>query len=173
MRDRVLRAGRGRFFALFLAIGCLPLIANGSYSKDKFLDRLAGHWRAEGVAFGMQARYQMKWEWVLDGRFARISYRIDMKGSDGKEQFFEGHGYYSPAGEGNYEGRWFDSQGEAHPIKASLNDNALVSIWGTPETKQGKSIYRLLENGNLELSDSLLMKDGTWRRFNHAIFERQ
>jgi Protein of unknown function (DUF1579) len=130
-----------------------------------FLEKLKGTWVAKGSAFGMPADVEMTWMAALGGRYTQIQYKIVMHGKEGKDQLFEGTAYYKPAGENKYVATWFDSGGEMHPITATSDENALTSFWGTPETKLGKTIYKLLDNNTVEITDFIQKKDGSWQQF--------
>ena len=56
---------------------------------------------------------------------------------------FEGHAYYRPTGDGQYRGMWFDNSGMFRPLDARRDGDALVSKWGTPDTEEGETTYRL------------------------------
>ena len=56
---------------------------------------------------------------------------------------FEGHAYYRPIGDGRYRGMWFDNSGMFRPLDAQRDGDALVSKWGTPDTEEGETTYRL------------------------------
>lgn len=165
--------------AIFCTLGCLlfttltPFAVRAEDSRDAFLNRLRGVWKAEGKAFGMEANFSMKWEWVLQNRFIQLSYKIEMRGKDGQPQIFEGTAFYKPAANGKYEGTWFDSQRSIHPLAATADSSALTSFWGRPETEQGKSIYRLLDENRIEVVDAVRAKDGSWREFSRNIFARE
>lgn len=137
------------------------------------LKKLEGAWYAKGKAFGMPADVQMTWEPALQNKFTRINYRMDMQGSDGKVQVFEGTALYQPTGDKNYRATWFDSGGEMHPISATSDGTTLTSTWGTPDTKLGKTIYALKENESVEVIDYIQKKDGTWREFNRNVLTRK
>lgn len=141
-------------------------------STDAFMNRLQGTWQGDGKAFGMSARLHMKWEWVLGGKFLRLSLKNEMQSATGNTAF-EGHAYYRWAGEGKYEGEWFDSRGASFPIKGNLDGDALTALWGAPGGEQGKSVYRLQEAGKLEVVDSVQQKDGTWKEFGRFVVVRQ
>lgn len=140
---------------------------------DSFLNRLQGTWQGDGKAFGMSARLHMKWERVLGSKFLRLSLKNEMTSSTGHTQAFEGHAYYRSAGEGRYQGEWFDSRGESFSIKGNIEGETLTALWGAPEKEQGKSVYRFLEAGKLEVVDSVRQKDGTWREFGRFVVMRQ
>jgi len=156
-------------FGLFLS---LPVTGARS-ETEQFLNRFQGSWEGEGRAFQMTARLQMKWEWVLGDKFLRLSLRNTMRGTNGQTQVFEGHAYYRSSGESRYEGKWFDSRGESFPIKAQAEGDALLALWGTPEQEQGKSIYRIIESGKMEVVDSVRQKDGTWKEFGRFVISRE
>lgn len=159
---------------LFLTLISLsPLAVRADDSRDPFLNRLNGDWKAQGKAFGMEAKFHMKWAWVLQNRFIQLSYKIEMRGKDGQPQIFEGTAFYKPAANGKYEGTWFDSQRSIHPIAATADSSALTSFWGKPETEQGKSIYRLLDENRIEVVDAVRAKDGSWREFSRNTFGRE
>ncbi len=143
-------------------------------TSDTFLNRLNGAWEGEGQAFGRPARLQLKWEWVLGNKFLRLSLRNEMQGANGESQVFEGHAYYQPSKTGGtYEARWFDTRGVTFPIRGHTEGDALIALWGSPETEQGKSIYRLVEPGKLEVVDSVQQKDGAWREFGKFVLKRR
>ncbi len=142
-------------------------------SPDPFFNRLQGDWTGEGMAFGAQARIQTKWEWALEGKFFRLSLKYETKGSDGSVQVFAGHAYYQAARQGAYEGQWFDSLGNQYPIKARLEGDALIALWGIPGKIEGKSVYRLTESDKgFEVTDALKQKDGSWKEFSRFKLHR-
>lgn len=171
MRTRFSRSIIIRLAGLLVLL--LPIMPSpGSAQGDKFLARLEGSWEGEGKAFGMAARLRIKWEWVLENKFLRLSLRNEMNAADGQKQIFEGQAYYRSAGGDKYEAHWFDSRGITFPIKAQLEGDSLVAWWGSPETEKGKSIYRLVDDGTLEVVDSVEQEDGTMREFGRVILKR-
>jgi hypothetical protein len=158
----------------WLALMALPPLAvHADEPSDNFLNRLSGVWKAEGMAFGMEAKFHMQWAWVLQNRFIQLSYKIEMRGKDGQPRIFEGTAFYKPGASGKYEGTWFDSQRSIHPIEATADSAALTSFWGKPETEQGKSVYRLLDENRIEVVDAVRAKDGSWREFSRNTFARE
>jgi hypothetical protein len=152
------------------------IIIGAQSAPDSPLNRFQGSWEGPGKAFGMDARLRMKWEWVLGNKFVRLNIINEMRNASGKSQVFEGHAYYAPAVKGDgsgFEARWFDSRGVSFPIKANMEGDALVALWGTPEQEQGRSTYRLIEPGKLEVVDSVKQKDGTWREFGRFVVSKQ
>lgn len=158
-----------------VGLGILLLISQarvGATPQDEISSKLVGSWTGEGKAFGMPSRPEMRWELALNGKFIKLTYKTEMKSSKGETQIFEGHGYYKSLGSGKYQGTWFDSQGEQHPINATFENDALTANWGTPETKMGKTVYRLITPNEMELTDSIRKKDGTWQEFSRARLKR-
>lgn len=127
-----------------------------------------GSWKGASESFGMPSVVTMIWDQTLQNRFSRITYRIDMRNEQQRIVTFEGKGFYKQQKDGSYSGTWFDSNGEIHPIVATLDSNTLTSIWGTKETKLGKTMYRLTNKHTVEIVDWIMKKDGTWKEFNRA-----
>ncbi len=109
----------------------------------------------------------MEWAWQLNGQFLKLSFKNQM-GTAPKINVFEGHAYYRPVAGGGYRGMWFDNSGMFRPLDARRDGDALVSQWGTPETEQGETTYRLLADGKMEVVDRVKGKDGTWRTFGQS-----
>ena len=150
--------------ATFAAL-LLVLVAGIAYPQtESVFKRLSGSWSGEGKAMGMPATLRMTWDWVLGEKFLRLSLRNEMTAANGQVQFFEGHAYYQPSAN-KCEGTWFDSRGISFPIKCNVDGDSVTALWGSPEQEQGKSVYRLLADGNLEVVDSVKQPDGNWREF--------
>ena len=163
---------RATCFLLLLALLFVFPSQPARSQAEPFLNRFEGTWQGEGKTMGMTAHLQLKWEWVLGSKFLRLSLNNTMRAGNGQTRVFEGHAYYRPTGQSKYEGKWFDSRGEAFPITALAEGDALVSSWGTPEQEQGKSIYRLIESNKMEVVDQVRQKDGTWKEFGRFVVTR-
>lgn len=156
-----------------LAIAFLLLFPTLATSEpNAFLSRLEGTWQGEGKAFGMAAKMELKWEWVLQKKFLRLTIKNEMN-RNGQPQLFEGQAYYQAMGTDTFEAHWFDSRGVKFPIKAQLEADALVANWGSPDKEEGKSVYRLIDANTLEVVDSVKQKDGTYREFGRVTLKRQ
>lgn len=139
---------------------------SNAQTSSEFLSKLAGNWSASGKAFNMPAEISMSWKKCLGDKFHHLSYRMDMKAPDGSTQTFEGTAYYKVATGMELVATWFDSGGEMHPIKATVEGESLIAIWGTPETKLGKTIYRFIDYKTVEITDFIQNKKGEWKQFN-------
>jgi hypothetical protein len=148
------------------------LVSGAGAGGDPILEKLVGRWTGQGRVMGRESKLTMEWDWVLGRRFVRLSFRNEMTDAEGRRSSFEGHAYYRPTGEGRYQGAWFDSGGETHPIAATSDGRELVASWGTPETKLGRTVYRLTEAG-VDVVDAIRAKDGTWKEFGRSTFRRE
>ena len=118
----------------------------------------------------------MAWSWELGGQFLRLTFRNEMPTAT-----FEGHAYYRAMGDpstplgatGRYRGMWFDNSGMFRPLDARRDGDALIAKWGTPETEEGETTYRLTSDARMEITDRVKSKDGTWRDFGRSVVLRQ
>jgi hypothetical protein len=156
-----------------IGLALLLLVPGTAYSQsDNIFKRLRGSWSGEGKTLEMPATLRMSWEGVLGEKFLRLSLRNEMKAASGQVQLFEGHAYYQPT-EGKCEGTWFDSRGMTFPIKCTVEGQSLTAMWGAPGQENGKSIYRFLADGKLEVVDSVKQKDGSWKEFGRFAVSRE
>ena len=158
---------------LFAVLFLLLVPSQATSQGNAFLSRLEGKWQGEGKTLGMGANLELKWEWVLNNKFLRLSLRNEMSNANGQKQVFEGQAYYQSVAGDKYEAQWFDSRGLTFPIKAHVEGDALVSFWGSPDKEEGKSTYRLVDASTLEVIDTVRQKDGNWREFGRATLKRK
>jgi hypothetical protein len=136
-------------------------------SADALLSRFAGQWTGTGVVLNQPSKITLTWSWELGGQFLRLTFRNEMP-----KTVFEGHAYYRSSGDGRYRGMWFDNSGMFRPLEATRQGDAMVSKWGTPDTEEGETTYRLLPDGKMEIIDRVKSKDGTWREFGRSVVVR-
>ena len=141
----------------------LSLVLTLQPAPDSLLARFAGQWSGTGTVLNQPSKISMTWTWELGGQFLRLTFRNEMPKST-----FEGHAYYRPSGDGRYRGMWFDNSGMFRPLEATRDGDALVSKWGTPETEEGETTYRLLPDGRMDVTDRVKGKDGAWRVFGQS-----
>jgi hypothetical protein len=130
------------------------------------LTRLQGQWTGTGKFQGQPASYHLQWEPVLEGKFVRLSLRIETKPVNGQPMIFAAQAYYPATSAEEIEARWFDSEGHQYAVKARQTGDTLTANWGEPGRVEGKSTYRLSAADNqLEVVDAVRAKDGSWREF--------
>ncbi len=134
------------------------------------LDRFAGAWAGPGTLHGSKANLELRVDRALGGRFVRLQHqnRVEMPG---RTMAFEGLAFYRAAGAG-FAATWFDSFGHVYSVTAALDGDTLRAEWGTPDTEQGLSVYRLSAPGTLEVTDSV-KRAGTLQEFGRATLTRQ
>jgi hypothetical protein len=152
---------------MHLLLSLVLIAALGQTGQDQLLSRLAGQWSGTGTVLNQSSKISITWTWELNGQFLRLTFRNEMP-----KAVFEGHAYYRPAGEGRYRGMWFDNSGMFRPLDARRDGDALVSKWGTPETEEGETTYRLTSDSRMEIVDRVKSKDGTWREFGRSTVTR-
>ncbi len=136
-------------------------------APDPLLARFAGAWTGGGTVLNQPSQISATWTWELDGQFLRLTFRNQMPRTT-----FEGLAYYRPSGNGRYRGMWFDNSGMFRPLDAVRDGEALVTKWGTPDTEEGETTYRLLSDSEMEVVDRVKSKDGTWREFGRSRLRR-
>jgi hypothetical protein len=141
----------------------LALVIALQTGVDPLLFRLVGQWIGTGTVLNQPSRIEMSWSAELGGQFVRLTFRNEMPKS-----LFEGHAYYRALGDGRYRGMWFDNTGMFRPLEARRDGDALISKWGTPDTEEGETTYRLLPDGKMDVVDRVKGKDGTWRQFGQS-----
>ena len=134
---------------------------------DPLLSRFAGAWSGTGTVLNQPSKISLTWSWELNGQFLRLTFRNQMP-----KQTFEGHAYYRPEGDGRYRGMWFDNSGMFRPLDARRDGDALIAKWGTAETEEGETTYRLTSDAQMEIVDRVKSKDGTWREFGRSLVTR-
>jgi hypothetical protein len=131
---------------------------------------LAGRWEGAGTILGQPARVTLEWVPVLDDRFARLTW-VSHIGPQAAGRRFEGHAYYQATGDG-FRATWFDSSGMVRPITATRTADTIVARWGTADTEQGETTYRVTGRGELLVVDRVLGTDGAWREFGRSTLRR-
>lgn len=123
----------------------LLLLTSAALAQDASeLAWLQGSWRGAGTAFGQPSEARLEIRPALGGRFLELSYRAGQ---------FEGRAFYRNAGEGRWRATWFDNRGTSFPIEAVAAERMLTAHWGSADTERGRTIYRFLPDGRLEVTD--------------------
>ena len=134
------------------------------------LEWLVGKWEGGGTHSGRPSKASLDVAIVLGSQYVELDYRADL-GVDGLRNF-EGRAFYWPLRDGGWKGHWFDSWGNKLPVSASVEGTVLTADWGTAGTEQGRTIYRLLPDGRLEIVDYQLREDGSRREFARQTLRR-
>jgi hypothetical protein len=132
---------------------------------------LAGRWEGSGTILGQASRVELEWVPVLDGHFTRLTF-VSHIGPAPATRRFEGHAYYRAAPGGRLQATWFDSSGMIRPITATVTEDAVIAKWGTADTEEGETTYRLTGTDNLEVVDRVRGKGGLWREFGRTTLAR-
>ncbi|MGZ8997288.1 MAG: hypothetical protein ACXW2T_00380 [Allosphingosinicella sp.] len=160
---------RARLVAILLGL-CAPAGAGQAQTPSASLDWLVGSWGGEGNLQGQTSEAKLEVRPALGGKFLELSYRLSTRGP--RPYNFEGRAFYRPVSGRDWRADWFDSRGMVWPIGASVEGGTLTANWGTGETERGRTVYRLLPAGRLELVDTVRQPDGTWREFARHILSR-
>ena len=134
------------------------------------LDRWLGTWQGPGSNSGVSANLTLRFERALGERFVKVSLSNQIGPPETREQF-EGLALYWPAGAGQIRGSWFDSQGTVYALDVQVFGETLLAIWHD-EQPRGRSSYRLVQPGVLEVIDSVRAPDGSWREFARYQLKR-
>jgi len=151
-------------FLFSLGLALQPVAAQAQTSGK--LDWMIGRWTGAGTSFGAPSQSSLEVAPALDGKFVELRYQLT------KPMSFEGRAYYKVKSGNDWEARWFDSRGVIFTIGASVDGKTLTSNWGSAETERGRTVYKLLDDGKLEVVDTALAKDGSWREFARQVFTK-
>jgi len=132
-----------------------------------FLRGLAGGWIGAGVVMKRDAHVELTITPVLGGRFVRLHW-VNNGGRDGREPF-EGLAIYEERPDGTLAATWWDSQGARHAVTATASGSAMTALWG----ERGRTVYRRLDTGELEVVDSVTKPDGSWAEFGRTTLKRK
>lgn len=163
-----------QFWILALTLLIIPAVAA---DDETILTAFIGSWQAEGEAFGAPSTSKMQWaNSELSGKFLKLDYQINRTTPNGPQGIFSGIAYYQKPSSpvpANHEIRafWADTNGSLHPVLATIDGQALIAEWGTPDTEQGRTRYQMTERDTIQVTDWVKTPDG-WRQFNHAVFHR-
>jgi hypothetical protein len=135
--------------------------------KPSLLRALAGGWIGSGAVMKREAHVELELQPVLGGRYYRLGW-TNSGGKDGCE-LFEGLAIYEEKADGTLAATWWDSQGARHAVIATADAKALTALWG----ERGRTVYRLLDSGELEVTDSVKRPDGSWGEFGRTVLKRK
>lgn len=151
---------------------CIGILATSIATAEDALTFLHGSWAGPGTTSGIAGTIRHTWGPALNGQFTILRLHNRMILEDGSEMVFAGNGYYRTSDDTSPTGVWIDSNGEILPLQITIEGHSMVVVWGNSETKLGRSVYRLLEDGALETSDFIANDQGEWKKFGHAVLQR-
>ena len=157
-----------------LILGARPAAASQMRAPFE-LEWLVGTWEGGGKHSGRDSKAILKADFSLGGRYVELSYRLDL--GDPKESAFlrgtfEGRAFYWPLEDGGWKAFWFDSWDNRLPVSARVEGQMLTADWGDAGTQRGRTIYRLLPDGRLEIVDFLRSPGGKQREFARQTLVR-
>ena len=159
------------FLPLLLVLAAAPVAAAGPRPDGGAgLDWMIGLWKGGGTHGGRPSEASLDVQPALGGRFVELRYRVEVKSPP--PYTFEGRALYLPSEGGGWRADWFDSRGLVLPVTASAAEASLTADWGTAGTEQGRTIYRLLADGRLEIVDTVVGRDGAKREFARQLFDK-
>lgn len=135
---------------------------------EGFFRRIGGAWIGSGSVMRRDAHVELLVERGV-GSTIRLHWRNVMQGPS--RSVFEGSAVYEKKSDHEYTAQWWDSQGARHAIvaTASADGATLTSLWG----EAGKTVYSLLESGELEVVDAVKHPGGSWSEFGRTKLKRQ
>jgi hypothetical protein len=142
-------------------------VKSAASGKPSFLRALAGGWIGSGAVMKREAHVELTITPVLGERFVRLHW-VNHGGREGRD-LFEGLAVYQERPDGSFAATWWDSQGARHAVTATVEGAALTALWG----ERGRTVYRLLESGELEVVDSVKRPDGGWGEFGRTTLKRK
>jgi hypothetical protein len=142
--------------------------------RPAVVERLIGPWAGEGVVLGRAASITMTWEPAVGNAFVRLRFRNEMaETANQPAAVLEAHGYYRfGSGPMNGRGTWIDSRGVVLPVVVTVAGDSLTSDWGDDRTEVGRTVYRLVDAGTLEVVDAVRQPDGQYREFGRSVLKR-
>ena len=151
------------FFCLTTIVSSVQAQTSQDFSKS-----ILGTWNGEGSLFGQEASFKMKWKKDLNEQFIKLTFQNSFKDQSGTQRVLKATAYY------NFEkriGQWFDTRGVILPLTFDLDQNVMTVMWGDEKTEQGKTIYSLMNKGEMRVQDFVL-KDDLYKAFGEANYER-
>ncbi|WP_299670986.1 hypothetical protein [uncultured Polaribacter sp.] len=157
--------------ALFFTF-ILSLLAVNKTLSQTFFDQVKDKvWEGKGTLIGSPATFKMNWQKVLDNNFYKLEFKNQRAVKD-KKITLKATAYYKVLSDSTFVGTWFDSRGITFPLKGKLSKNQLMVDWGTPETEVGKSLYLILESGQIKVTDFIRQKDKEFK-FAEAFYNKK
>jgi hypothetical protein len=131
---------------MFCLFAAQPGITAELASFDSFL----GAWLGSGTLWGKPAAIQLQWKRTLAGKV--VSLEFDVSDPGPHKPLFAGHDMCQSG-----QGTWHDTNG------------AVYCGVGAARRAHGKAVYSVRTGGEVEITDFVRNKDGSWREFAHYV----
>jgi hypothetical protein len=154
---------------LILLLSCCLTAVSQEIKKEK-LGQFIGSWEGSGKLFGKPAKFQLIFTFALNDKFFHLEFRNEYS-VDSRTYVMDAKAYYAVSQVDSLRGYWFDSRGVQQPVRAGLSPSTLTSLWGSPQTELGKTIYELTAVNELKVTD-LVQRNGTYAVFGEAVYKR-
>ncbi len=142
-------------------------VRSAPVETQSFLRGLSGGWIGRGSVMKRESHVELSVTPVLGARFLELHW-VNSGGPDG-HNLFEGFAVYEEKPDGTLAATWWDSQGARHAVAATVEGKAMTALWG----ERGRTVYRLLDTGELEVVDSVKRQDGSWSEFGRSTLTRK
>lgn len=158
---------------LFILFFLMTFLLNRQVKSQTLLQKLSSSdWSGTGTLMGSETTSNMRWQWRLDNSFINLEFQNKRKLANGDDVVFKATAYYKHTRDSTVEGYWFDSRGISFPLKGSISDNTLIINWGSPETEQGMTTYKLTEDSRIHVID-YISQNNQRIQFGEAFYEKK
>lgn len=159
-----------RLLALLLVIATLGCASAPALADPAPLQPFAGRWEGQGTFRGAPSQVTATFAPIYDGAAWVLDIDVRFAPPSGPQRF-QGRAAYALRDGALAGGSWIDSFGNAYAISPRLEGRGLLRVdWGMTGVS-GRSEYRLLPDGALEISDTIAGSGGE-RRFAVATLRR-
>ncbi len=156
----------------WLCAATVLLCAAAAAAEAPWFEPFTGTWTGTGRFMGNDAQYELAVAPALDGHFVRFSVRYRWRDANGADATFTGEGLYPAQAAASMRGAWFDCENHHFATTAWLETpQAMVVHWGDGAALRGRTEYRLLPGGELQVGDSF-SQNGNWQQFSSARLKR-
>ena len=147
------------------------LAAEAQLPQPSTSDWLVGKWIGTGTLLGRQALFTMDWSTAKPGAHLRLEFGNAFLDTAGRAQpLMAATALYLVQPDRTLTGSWYDSRGKVLTLRGTQGDSTLAIEWQAPE-ERGRTIYRLVQQGVVEVIDSVETRQG-WREFGRALHRR-
>ena len=169
MKQTIFNLRYKKAIKLFVILTLATCSSNAS-GQSAFFEKLIGSWEGRGQLLGNRASFQMAWEMVLDGQFARLDFKNESFQPDSSSMVFKAIGLYNISSD-SITGTWSDSRGVTLNLSGSIDGNTLRIDWHKEGFEEGYTLYRLTGQHQMEVKD-FVKRNGAMVQFGQALYRR-